>query len=284
VSDTPVLAALLRAAESAALESGTLLLNRLRKVSVRYKGDVDLVTEADTASEALLIDRLQRALPEAGILAEEGGERAGSGVWRWVVDPLDGTTNYAHGYPVFSVSIALQHAGETVLGVVHDPTRGETFTAMRDTPARLNGRVLHASRVRDLGQALLVTGFPYDIRTSLRTNLPQFQAFALRARGVRRGGSAALDLAYVAAGRCDGFWEEKLAPWDLAAGALLVQRAGGAITGYGGGPLVLEAGHVVAAGENLHPALLEILADVERDSGLPPPASRFPGPADPGPG
>jgi len=254
-----------------------LLVERLGASPVRFKGEVDLVTDADTASERLLVTRLGAALPEAGILAEEGGGRDPSRTWRWVVDPLDGTTNFAHGFPVFSVSIALQHERRTVLGVVHDPGRGETFTASETSPTRLNGRDVHPTTIADPGLALLTTGFPYDIRTSPRTNLPQFQAMALRAQGVRRGGSAALDLAYVAAGRFDGFWEEKLSPWDLAAGAFLVERAGGRVSGYDGAPLRLDAGHVVAAGTGLHGALLEILAGVEREAGLPPLGPRNPG-------
>jgi len=241
-----------------------------RLEGVEFKGEVDLVTAADRASEAYLVEALGRLLPEAAILAEEGSGRDAASVWRWIVDPLDGTTNFAHGYPVYCVSIALEDADGMVLGVVHDPTRAETFTARRGAGAARNGEPIRTGRRATVGEALLVTGFPYDIRTSPRTNLPQFAAFARRARGVRRSGSAALDLCYVAAGRCDGFWEEKLSPWDLAAGALIAGEAGATVTGYHGDPLRLDQGHVVAANPVLHRAMVNLLATVEGEASLPP--------------
>jgi myo-inositol-1(or 4)-monophosphatase len=240
---------------------------------VTYKGEVDLVTEADRASEALLVERLGALLPGAGILAEEGSGHDPGAALRWVVDPLDGTTNFAHGYPFYSVSVALEDPDGVALGVVHDPVRGETFAARRGGGAHAGERRLQVTG-RGLDQALLITGFPYDVRESSRDNLAAFSAFAKRARGLRRGGSAALDLAYLAAGRLDGFWEEKLAPWDLAAGTLLVTEAGGVVTGYAGEPLDLEAGHVVAAGPGLHAEMVEVLRAVEASSGLPPLAPR----------
>ncbi len=256
---------------AAAREAGRLLLDHLGHVrDVEYKGAVDLVTEADRASEALLVARLAALLPEASLLAEEGSEVRRSPELRWVVDPLDGTTNFAHGYPLFCVSILLEQAGERVLGVVFDPTRDEMFTARRGGGSRRNGEPLRVSGARTLDEALVTTGFPYDVRTSARDNLAQFAAFLKRAQAVRRDGTAALNLAYVAAGRFDGFWEEKLAPWDLGAGALLVEEAGGRVTGYGGAGLDLAAGHVVAANPALHEAMLGVLDEVESSSGLPP--------------
>jgi myo-inositol-1(or 4)-monophosphatase len=261
---------LLEAVIGTARAAGDLLLDRLGRSRIEFKGEVDLVTEADRMAEAFLVERLRALLPEAAILAEEGGAHAGSPEVRWIVDPLDGTTNFAHGYPVFAVSVALQRAGEVTVGVVHDPTRGETFAAARGRGARRNGEALRVTSCPGIGAALLVTGFPYDVRMSERDNLAQFSSLAKRARGVRRSGSAALDLAYVAAGRFDGFWEEKLSPWDVAAGSLLVEEAGGRVTGYRGERLDLEDGHLVAAGPALHAALQTELERVERESGLPP--------------
>jgi myo-inositol-1(or 4)-monophosphatase len=261
---------LAQGAERAAREAGDLLLDRLGRVSVEHKGEVDLVTEADRESERFLVERLTTLLPGAAILAEEGSGASGTGPARWIVDPLDGTTNYAHGYPVFCVSIALEVDGATVLGVVHDPTRDECFTARRGAGAWLAGRRLGVSRTADLPRALLVTGFPYDVRTSPRDNLTQFAAFAKRARGVRRGGSAALDLSYVAAGRLDGFWEEKLHPWDVAAGVLLVTEAGGRVSGYLGNAFDMAARHIVATNGLIHDAMVRVLAGIEEHGTLPP--------------
>jgi len=259
---------------AAAREAGEVLLGFLGRVDVEHKGAVDLVTEADRASEALLVKRLGELLPGAAILAEEGSGKPGTSGLTWVVDPLDGTTNFAHEYPVFAVSIALLAEGERVLGVIHDPTREECFTAVRDGGARLGDAVLRVSRTEALQEALLVTGFPYDVRTTPRNNVPQFTAFLKRSRAVRRDGSAALDLAYVAAGRFDGFWEEGLAPWDMAAGALLVEEAGGRVTGYDAGPLDLSDAHIVATNGRIHDPMLGTLREVEAGAGLPPLSSR----------
>jgi myo-inositol-1(or 4)-monophosphatase len=248
-----------------------VLLDHLGRIhQVELKGVVDLVTEADRASERLVVERLHDTLPAATILAEEGSGRAGDPGLRWIVDPLDGTTNFAHGYPVFGVSIALEVEGSVRLGVVLDPTRNECFTAVRGKGAFLNGRALHVSVTQALDAALLVTGFPYDVRTTQRDNLTQFRRFLKTARAVRRSGSAALDLAYVAAGRFDGFWEESLAPWDMAAGALLVQEASGRVSGYGGEPLDIESGQILATNGGVHDAMQEILKEIEREAGLPP--------------
>ena len=262
--------ALLQSAVDAARAAGEWLRNHLGRIHrVELKGVVDLVTEADRASEQLLVERLNAALPAATILAEEGSGLPGDPALRWIVDPLDGTTNFAHGYPVFCVSIALESEGVIRLGVVFDPVREECFTALRGKGAFLNGSALRVSGVEALDAALLVTGFPYDVRTTARDNLSQFRRFLKTARAVRRDGSAALDLAYVAAGRFDGFWEESLAPWDMAAGALLVEEAGGRVSGYRGQALDIESGHILATNGGVHDAMQAILEEIEREGGLP---------------
>jgi myo-inositol-1(or 4)-monophosphatase len=216
----------------------------------------------DARAEALVLDRLAQAFPADAVLAEEGGARSGTSGRRWIIDPLDGTTNYAHGVPMYAVSIALEHAGEVVLGVIFDPSHDELFVAERGAGASLNGRPLAVSSAAVLDEGLLATGFPYDIRDTRDTNLSEYAAFSLRTRGVRRMGSAALDLAYVAAGRLDGYWELRLGPWDAAAGALLVEEAGGRITNLDGGRLDLEAPSVVASNGLIHEAMLHVLREI----------------------
>ena len=261
---------LLQHAIKAAQEAGLLLMERLgHEHKVEHKGVVDLVTEADKASERFLVERLHAVLPEATILAEEGSGTDRAKGLRWIVDPLDGTTNYAHGYPVFSVSIALEQDGAVVLGVVLDPTRNECFTAIGGKGAFLNGQPIHVSSTEDLGAALLATGFPYDVRTTARDNLTQFRRFLKTAQGIRRGGSAAVDLCYVAAGRFDGFWEESLSPWDMAAGVLIVQESKGRVTGYLGGAPDIESGHILATNGRIHEAMQAILVEIEKEAGLP---------------
>jgi myo-inositol-1(or 4)-monophosphatase len=265
------LEALLQETRAVAGEAGEVLMGFLGKIStVQYKGRVDLVTEADRASEALLVERLSRLLPEASVLAEEGSGIDRGSATRWIVDPLDGTTNFAHAYPIFCVSIALERDGDLLLAVVHDPTRKDFFTAVRGGGANLAGRRIRVSRTRRLDRSLLVTGFPYDVQTNPRNNLPQFARFLKTSRAVRRDGSAALNLAYVAAGRFDGFWEEGLAPWDIAAGILLIEEAGGRTSDYRGGPFDLDGGNLVATNGRIHAALLEALGRIEETEGLPP--------------
>jgi myo-inositol-1(or 4)-monophosphatase len=260
---------------AAAEAGGRLLLERWGSLpEIAYKGAVDLVTDADRASEALLVDHLHHLLPEAAILAEEGSGRDGATDRVWIVDPLDGTTNFAHGYPVFCIAVALELCGEIVTGVVHDPTRGESFTAVRGQGAWLNDRPLRVSETPSLDRALVVTGFPYDVWTTERDNLTQFRRFVKTAQAVRRDGSAALNLAYVAAGRFDGFWEESLAPWDVAAGALLVREAGGVTSGYRGDPLDIRGGNAVAANPHLHGEMVRLLTAIEDEAGLPPLSGR----------
>lgn len=251
--------------ESIARDAGRLLLTGLQaELHVELKGAVDLVTEMDRRSEALIRQRLRDAFPDTDLLAEEGsGSIEGRSGGLWIVDPLDGTTNYAHGFPVFAVSMALEREGCLELGVVYDPTRDECFSAARGRGARLNGRPIRVTDRDDLGQSLLATGFPYDIRTSERNNLRQFGDLVRRVRAVRRAGAAAIDLSYVAAGRFDGYWEEKIAPWDVAAGALLVQEAGGRVTGYGGEPIDIRGARIVATNGHIHDQLVSNLIRLE---------------------
>lgn len=254
-----------------ALEAGALLRSFFeRGVAAEYKGDVDIVTEADRASEKLIVDRLSAAFPSHGIFGEEGARRRMEGEYRWYVDPLDGTTNFAHGFPVFCVSLGLEHRpagladdqdGRLVAGIVYDPTRDELFAAEAGRGAWLNGRRLHVSSVRTLSEALLATGFPSRKR-HVSPNIHFYQEFTLRSHGVRRAGSAALDLAYTACGRLDAFWEFHLNPWDTAAGALLVLEAGGALTRFDGGPFRLDSRETLATNGRIHPELIEIFANM----------------------
>lgn len=231
--------------------------------TIEYKGGIDLVTDADRASEAVVLDFLRARYPGAAVLAEEsgssGGERSGL---RFVVDPLDGTTNYAHGLPHFAVNVAAEDADGIAAAATYDPTRDELFLSARGHGATLNGERLRVSETGELRRSLLVTGFPYDVHEQLELPLRLFGAYLSRARAIRRLGSAALDLAYVACGRFDGFWEMKLKPWDLAPGLLLVREAGGIATDFAGGASTLETGEIVAGNPALHPLLLEVIAEV----------------------
>lgn len=251
----------LEAALGAARAAGEVLSEGfgLRR-EVRYKGEVDLVTEMDERAEEIIREALLGAYPSYGVLAEEGGALRGEEDARWIVDPLDGTTNYAHDLPIFAVSIALEKAGEVVLGVVHDPMREETFVAERGRGARLNGRPMSVSDTDELVRALVVTGFPYD-RDDVPAALELFGRFSMVAQGMRRLGAAALDLCYVAAGRLDAYYELGIHPWDVAAGNLVLEEAGGRITDYRGDPFDLERGELVASNGRLHPALVEITSE-----------------------
>lgn len=224
-----------------------------------YKGELNLVTEADLASEREVVSILKNRFPGAAILAEEAGEERGESGLSFIIDPLDGTTNFAHGYPVFAVSIACEEADKVVAGVVYDPVREELFTAARGKGAFLNGRRLRVSATKGLAHALLVTGFPYDLKEDLAGNLRLFNRFMGASRAIRRDGSAALDLCHVAAGRFDGFWEEKLGPWDTAAGALVVEEAGGRVTDLAGGAFHYRQGSVVASNSILHDQMLGLI-------------------------
>jgi len=241
-------------------EAGRLLLERFHtEFTISHKGVVNLVTEMDLAAEEWIVRRILQAFPGHSILAEERHNERGRNAVTWVIDPLDGTTNYAHGYPVFSVSIGLEIAGELEWGAVFDPVRNELYTALLGGGAFCNDAPLEVSKVVSLGSSLLATGFPYDIRTSSRNNLGNFCAFALRSQGVRRSGSAALDLCHVAAGRLDGFWELKLNPWDCAAGYLIVREAGGRVTNFRGRPGSIYEGEVIASNGLIHQEMMAVL-------------------------
>ncbi len=243
-----------------ARRAGKYALDRLRtEFSVEHKGAINLVTEVDIAAEKMIVSRIRERFPDHSILAEEMNSETRGGTCTWVIDPLDGTTNYAHGFPFFSVSIGLEIDGRVVLGIVYDPVRDELFTAEKDTGAFCNGERLHVSKTTSLDAGLLATGFPYDIRTSNKNNLDNFCAFALRCQGIRRTGSAALDLCYLAAGRIDGFWESKLNPWDCAAGFLLVSEADGLVTDYSGDPASIYKPEVVASNGGIHQEMLGVL-------------------------
>lgn len=221
---------------------------------------VDLVTEVDKACEAMIVAALEAQRPADAILAEEGGglDRPGA-TWRWVIDPLDGTTNYAHGYPRFCVSIGVERDGERTLGAVYDPLMDELYHGVRGGGAFRNGRPIRVSPEAELGRSLLATGFAYDRRDSEVDNLDHFGAFLKRARALRRDGSAALDLCYVASGRLDGYWELKLQPWDVAAGALILEEAGGRFSDFDGGPGARSGREVVASNGRIHDAMLAVL-------------------------
>ena len=243
-------------------EAGRLLRDRLHTdLQVSHKGTIDLVTEVDLAAENLIVGRIQKAFPEHCILAEERHNNPQTEAVKWVIDPLDGTTNYAHGYPVFSVSIGLEIEGVIEWGAVFDPMRDELYVARRDGGATCNQASLQVSKAQSLGSSLLATGFPYDIRTSKVNNLDYFCAFALNSHGVRRSGSAALDLCHVAAGRLDGFWELKLNPWDCAAGYLMVREAGGCVTNFRGHPGSIYEREVIASNGLTHDQMIDILTN-----------------------
>ena len=244
-----------------ALEAGRLLKEELwSSRSVEYKGEIDLVTDADRKAEKILVDGIKATFPDHAVLAEESGRHRVEGATHlWIVDPLDGTTNYAHRYPFFCVSLALEIEGVLTLAVAHDPMREETFTAINGAGAALNGRKIAVSREKDLFKSFLSTGFPYDLRETTQDNLDQFLKFMKRTLAVRRDGSAVLDLCYVACGRFDGFWEMKLSPWDMASGALMVGEAGGRVTSFDGGDLDIYKGEVVASNGAIHQQMIEVL-------------------------
>jgi myo-inositol-1(or 4)-monophosphatase len=246
--------------ETVAREAGRILLEHYRTdFAVEHKGAVNLVTEVDLAAEEWIVSRIRKSFPSHSILAEEKHSNAPAGDVSWVVDPLDGTTNYAHGYPAFSVSIGLEVRGELEWGAVFDPVRDELYTARRGRGGFCNGVPVRVSRVTSLNASLLATGFPYDIRTDSQTNLDNFCAFAVRTQGIRRSGSAALDFCSVAAGRLDGFWELKLNPWDCAAGYLIIREAGGKVTNFRGGSGSIYDRQVVASNGLIHEEMIRVL-------------------------
>ncbi|MGB5219223.1 MAG: inositol monophosphatase family protein [Smithella sp.] len=244
-----------------ARKSGLLLKEKFSQThTIHYKGDINIVTEADKMSESLIMETINRQFPDHGILSEESPAITGAGKIRWIVDPLDGTTNYAHGYPVFCVSIALEIEDKIVLGVIYDPMRDDMFVAVRGEGAFLNEKKISVSSVKDLSRSLLATGFPYDIRESKENNLDYFNAMAVKVQAIRRAGAAALDLAYLAAGRFDGFWELKLKPWDTAAASLMVEEAGGMISDLKGDRWHLQSANILASNGLIHEQMMAVFS------------------------
>jgi myo-inositol-1(or 4)-monophosphatase len=249
-------------AKRAALKAGSHIKERLGHSKIDYKGAFNLVTDVDKASEAMILEILRADFPDDSVLAEEGGGTQNQSPRRWLIDPLDGTTNFAHSYPFFAVSIALEVDGEVVVGVVFNPISHELFSAQKGKGAFLNDQPMQVSNVPVLNESLLATGFPPDSGNSLQNNIAAFAEVTHRCHGVRRDGSAALDLCYVASGRLDGFWELKLAPWDIGAGSLIVREAGGMTTDVDGTPLKLSTGHILATNGKIHNEVMKVLESV----------------------
>jgi myo-inositol-1(or 4)-monophosphatase len=253
-----------------AREAGALLMEYFhRRVKVEYKGEADLVTIADRKSEALIRERIRQLWPSHDVLGEEGGLSDTGSDYRWYVDPLDGTTNFAHGFPVFCVSMAVEYKGQVIAGVIFDPTRDELFAAEKGSGARLNAQPIHVSKTANLAECLVATGFPSHKRHK-NPNIFFYHQITLRTHGVRRAGSAALDLCCVACGRFDGFWEFNLNPWDTAAGMLIVEEAGGKVTDFHGGPFQLNSRETLASNGLVHQALIREFNQIFDGTGLEP--------------
>ncbi len=254
--------------QAMAREAGSLIMEYFRqRVKIEYKGDVDLVTIADRKSEALILERIRKQFPDHDVMGEEGTRSETGSEYKGYVDPLDGTTNFAHGYPVFCVSLAVERLGKRVAGVVYDPTRDEMFTAELGGGAWLNGAAMRVSATANLGECLLATGFPSQKRHK-NPNIYFYQQLTLHSHGVRRAGSAALDLCNVASGRFDGFWEFNLNPWDTAAGVLILEEAGGRVTDFSGGEFQIASRETLASNALVHDALLHEFREILAGRGL----------------
>ncbi len=250
----------LASAISAVIKASTILSKyATRSRTPKFKGEINLVTEADQHSQSAIIKILKKDFPQYGILSEENFETRSDSAIKWIVDPLDGTTNYAHNLPVYSISIALEVEQKIVLGVVYNPNLDELFFAVAGCGAYLNNKRISVSKTKTLNKSLLATGFPYDIRESQNNNLNHFNNFAVRAQAIRRGGSACLDLCYLAGGRFDGFWELKLAPWDMAAGYLMVEEAGGKVTDFKNRQFHINKKEMLASNRHIHGEMLKVL-------------------------
>lgn len=248
----------------AALEAGAVIKESLGQIkTIDYKSEFNLVTDVDKASEKLILEIIKNEFPEDEILAEESGALAGKKGRRWLIDPLDGTTNFAHAYPFFCVSIGLEVDGEMMVGVVYNPVSDELFYATKGEGAFLNDEKISVSLVEDLENALMSTGFPPDSRSAAANNMLEFTTLTHMSHGVRRDGSAALDLCFVACGRTDAFWERKLSAWDVAAGSLIVTEAGGKATNLESEPLDVDSGHILASNGLIHSQIVKVLADLK---------------------
>jgi len=255
----------LEVAISAAKEAGRIQMIHLGQIhSVEYKGEFNPVTEVDRLCDELIQRTILKAFPEHEIMTEESSFKKKGSPWRWIIDPLDGTTNYARGFPFFSVSIGLEIDGELNLGVVYIPPFDELFVATKGEGAFLNGIKLSVSQVDQLERSFLATGFPYDVQENPEVYLPYFHQFIKRSLAIRRPGSAAIDLCYVAAGRFDGFWELNLQPWDMAAGVLVIREAGGKVTDFGGRPINIYGGETLASNGFLHEQMLQVIQGVRK--------------------
>lgn len=258
----PELEAMARKAGEILLEGFSTRPGLERKVKIKYKGEIDLVTEMDTRAEALLISEIRQRYPSHAINTEESGELAGDARCTWYIDPIDGTVNYAHGVPLFAVSLAYAEENQVQLGVVFNPVAGEMFSAERGRGSWLNGQPLRVSSAATLIESLLVTGFPYNIRTNPRNNLELYSKFSLLSQGVRRLGTAAVDLCYVAAGRVDGFWEMEIKAFDVAAGGLIAEEAGAVVTTVYGNPDILTPPNsILAANPAIHEQVLRVIRE-----------------------
>lgn len=249
------------AIRAARLAGDFLRQNFGKPLHIDFKGPINPVTEVDRQAQTLIINTLQKAFPTYGVLSEEGLDNLVSGQPRWIIDPLDGTTNYAHGYRLFAVSIALEVSGEVELGVVYNPLADELFVAERGKGARLNHRPIHVSNCSELGKAVVASGFPYDMWDNPADNLAEWGRIVKRVLSVRCDGSATLDLCHVAAGRLDAFWELDLDPWDLAAGVLIIREAGGVVTDLNGAPFRLPQRSFLASNGLLHQDLLKVITN-----------------------
>ncbi len=257
------------AMESIAREAGALLYDKFKqRIGFTYKGDADLVTEADRAAEKLITDRIRKEFPGHDLYGEEGTRTNTGSDYRWYIDPLDGTTNFAHGFPVFSVSLGLEFKGERIAGVVYDPTRDELFAAERGSGTYLNGTRVSVSKVNNLAECLTGTGFPSHKRHK-NPNIYFYHVITLRTHGVRRAGSAALDLASVACGRLEAFWEFNLNPWDTAAGSLMVEEAGGKVTRFDNSPWLLDSKETLATNGLVHEAFVDVMKEIFDGRDLP---------------
>ena len=251
---------LLEIAIAAAKKAGAYQKSRWNtQLDIQFKDEINLVTEVDKHSEALIVAHLKEHFPDHDIMAEEGsGERKDS-AFKWIIDPLDGTTNFAHGYPCFCVSIGLEHKGTIILGVVYDPIREELFSATKGNGAFLNNQKIKVSSIKKINEALLATGFAYNIRKTEQNNLAHFENMLMKAQGIRRDGSAALDLCYVACGRFDGYWELNLFPWDVAAGTLILEESGGKTTQFKGSAYSIYDREICASNQLIHEDMIQIL-------------------------